>query len=154
MKVLHGDLLALARRGDFDVIAHGCNCFCAFGKGLALTIKREFPAAYAADCATTKGDASKLGTCSTARVDVDGASFTIVNAYTQFHWRKGPKPVADYDAIRKCMRWLRANYAGARVGVPRIGAGLALGDWTVISAIIDEELAGQDVTLVEYASSH
>jgi O-acetyl-ADP-ribose deacetylase (regulator of RNase III) len=152
MKTVYGDLLALARRGEFDVIAHGCNCFCTFGKGIALQVKREFPAAYEADLRTPKGDPQKLGTCSTAAVDVQGGKLIIVNAYTQLHWGRGPGPLADYSAIRRCMAWMKSRYAGKRFGLPRIGAGLAHGDWTVISGIIDEELAGEDVTLVEYAS--
>ena len=31
-----------------------------------------------------------------------------------------------------------------------IGGGLAGGDWNIISAIINEELAGEDHTLVKY----
>ncbi|PMU98153.1 phosphatase, partial [Pseudomonas sp. GP01-A4] len=31
--MVRGDLLHLARQGDFDVIIHGCNCQCAMGKG-------------------------------------------------------------------------------------------------------------------------
>ena len=151
MKVTRGDLLALARRGDFEVIAHGCNCFCAMGNGIAGQVKRQFPAAFEADKKTVKGDKAKLGTCTTAAIDVDGRSFVIVNAYTQYTWSK-PEQVADYEAIRRCMRFIKAQYAGRRIGLPRIGAGLAGGDWQVIAKIIDEELAGEDVTLVEYAA--
>jgi len=42
------------------------------------------------------------------------------------------------------------QFAGRRIGYPRIGAGLAGGDWQRIAAIIDEELAGEDHTLVEF----
>jgi O-acetyl-ADP-ribose deacetylase (regulator of RNase III) len=72
-----------------------------------------------------------------------------VNAYTQFHWR-GKKPLADYDAIRPAMREVAKQFAGQRIGYPRIGAGMAGGDWDTIAKIIEEELAGQDHTLVEY----
>lgn len=66
MKVMHGDLLQLALEGAFDVIVHGCNCQCVMGKGIALSIKEQFPEAHAADCATPKGDPAKLGTISFA----------------------------------------------------------------------------------------
>ena len=36
------------------------------------------------------------------------------------------------------------------IGYPKIGAGLAKGDWSTIAAILDEELAGEGHTLVEY----
>jgi O-acetyl-ADP-ribose deacetylase (regulator of RNase III) len=52
MKTTKGNLIHLAKAGHFDVIVHGCNCFCAMGKGIARSIKLEFPEAYAADCTT------------------------------------------------------------------------------------------------------
>ena len=52
MQTRSGDLIALAKAGEFDVIVHGCNCQCAMDAGIAKQIKAEFPAAYAADCAT------------------------------------------------------------------------------------------------------
>ena len=150
MKTVRGDLLILAADGAFDVIVHGCNCQCQMGKGIALDIKRQFPEAYAADLATAKGDRAKLGTFSMAEVASSGLSFFIVNAYTQFHWR-GDGVKADYDAIRSVMRAIAARFPGCRIAYPKIGAGLAGGDWSVISGIIDEELAGLDHTYVEFS---
>ncbi len=48
------------------------------------------------------------------------------------------------------MEWIKKQYPGRRIGLPKIGAGLAGGDWPTIAAIIEEELAGEEVTLVEY----
>ena len=151
MKIIEGDLLALAREGVFDVIVHGANCQCTMGAGIAKGIKAQFPGAYEADLKTTAGDRGKLGTVSWAEVVLEsGESLVVVNAYTQFHWRgRGVK--VDYAAVRSAMRAVRTRFAGSRIGYPRIGAGLAGGDWSVIAAIIDEELAGEDHTLVEYA---
>ncbi len=152
MKSVRGDLLALAQRGDFDVIVHGCNCFCAFGSGVAGQIKRRFPEAYAADCRTTKGDRGKLGRLSSAEVVGDGEHrFTVVNAYTQYRGGRSTTPLVDVDAVGRAMRAVREAYAGKRIGLPRIGAGAAGGDWAVLSKVIDDALAGEDVTVVEYA---
>lgn len=52
MKTIKGDLVQLAKQGEFDLIVHGCNCFCTMGKGIALTIKQEFPIVYKVDCET------------------------------------------------------------------------------------------------------
>jgi O-acetyl-ADP-ribose deacetylase (regulator of RNase III) len=149
MQTEKGDLVQKAQAGEFEVIVHGCNCFCTMGAGIAKTIKQVFPAAYQADLATQVGDKSKLGTYSTAQVAVAGQPLTIVNAYTQYQWR-GPGPNADYDAIRQVFRRLKRGYAGKRIGYPAIGAGLAGGDWAIISAIIDEELAGEHHVFVEW----
>jgi O-acetyl-ADP-ribose deacetylase (regulator of RNase III) len=149
VKVVQGDLLKLALDRQFDVILHGCNCFCQMGKGIALSIKQQFPEAYEADQATEKGDRGKLGTFTFANVVRLPAQFTLVNAYTQYHWR-GQGVLADYSAIRSVFKAVREKFHGKRIGYPKIGAGLAKGDWNVISQIVDEELAGEDHTVVEF----
>jgi O-acetyl-ADP-ribose deacetylase (regulator of RNase III) len=119
------------------------------GAGIAAKIKDVFPEAYKADINTTRGDKSKLGTCSFAVVDTAEGPLTVVNAYTQFK-PGGTGVIVDYDAVRKCMRWIKVHYAGRRIGLPRIGAGLAGGDWKRIRKVIRRELKGEDVTVVEY----
>jgi len=150
MKTTKGDLIKLALGGAFDVIIHGCNCQCAMGAGIAKPIKQTFPEAYKADCKTRKGDRGKLGTISHATVTRHGHRITVVNGYTQFHWR-GSGVLVDYDALRSVMKEVKKQFSGKRIGYPKIGAGLAGGDWKSIAAIIDEELAGEDHTLVEFA---
>ena len=149
MKTTQGDLISLARDGEFDLIVHGCNCFGTMGAGIAKGIKAAFPQAFEADRATAKGNKAKLGTCSFAEIVANGRTVIVINAYTQFDWR-GSGLNVDYEAVRSCMRWITERFPGRRIGLPKIGAGLAGGDWTIIAAIIDEELAGEDVTLVEY----
>lgn len=153
MKTVKGDLIKLALDGKFDVIVHGCNCFCTMGKGIAVGIKKEFPTAYKADQETVKGDKSKLGTITHA----ERAGVVAVNAYTQYkYWEKGTpkKRHVDYDAIRSCFKRIVEKWGGegsvTKFGIPLIGAGLAGGDWEIISKIIEEETHGEDITLVEY----
>ncbi len=149
MKTREGDLIALAEAGEFDVLVHGCNCQNTMGKGFARIIKERFPEAYQADLKTVKGDRAKLGTYSAERCDRSGRELTIVNAYTQFNWRgKGLK--ADYDAIRAVFKLIKRDFAGKRIGFPKIGAGLAGGDWEQIASIIQRELDGEDYTLVVF----
>ena len=149
MKTLQGDLLKLAKAGSFDVIAHGCNCFCTMGAGIAKGVAAQFPQAFHADQQTSKGDRAKLGTCSVAKVQTANGHLTLVNAYTQYDYR-GSGDKIDYNAVRSCMRWISDNYGSGKIGLPKIGAGLAGGDWSKILAIIEEELGGRDVTVVEY----
>jgi len=149
MKTVHGDLIHLAKQGKFDVIIHGCNCFCSMGKGIALSIKKAFPASYHADCETVKGEQNKLGSYSMALIQNKGHDLTVINAYTQFNHRgKGIK--ADYDAIRSVMGKVKKEFSGCRIGYPMIGAGLAGGDWNIIEEIILDELSGEDHTLVKF----
>lgn len=149
MDTVVGDLINLALDGRFDVIIHGCNCFCSMGGGIARSIQEEFPEAYAADLLTVKGDRNKLGTFSHVSVTRNGNRITIVNGYTQFHFH-GQSILTDYEAVRAVFAGVKQQFSGKRIGYPRIGAGLGGGDWDTIRSIIDEELAGEDHTLVLY----
>lgn len=149
MKTIQGDLIKLAVAGKFDLIVHGCNCFCTMGAGIAKTIKQNFPAVYQADLATAKGEKLKLGQISHATIEVPTGKLIIVNGYTQYHW-KGYRVKADYRAIRQVFKAIKNNFSGLRIGYPAIGAGLAGGDWAIIAKIIEEELAEENHTFVEY----
>jgi O-acetyl-ADP-ribose deacetylase (regulator of RNase III) len=150
VNIVEGDLLKLATEGRFDVIVHGANCQCVMGAGIAKAIREAFPEAYEADLRTPKGDRSKLGTISFARVQCEGLPLWVVNAYTQLHYR-GAGVRVDYDAVRSAMRQVKQQFGGKRIGYPKIGAGLARGNWERLARIIHEELEGEDHTLVEFA---
>jgi hypothetical protein len=79
---------------------------------------------------------------------------TVVNAYTQYKYGRnhadGDKMPVDYEAITLCMRKINNLFKGQRIGLPKIGAGLAGGDWTRIKSIIQTELKDCDVTVVIY----
>ena len=71
------------------------------------------------------------------------------SGYTQYDWR-GSGIKADYKAIREVFKKVKEQFSGLRIGYPAIGAGLAGGDWNVISKIIKEELKDETHTFVEY----
>lgn len=142
LKYIKGDLVRDAER-DFDVIAHGCNCYCTMGAGIALAVKNRWPEAYAVDKASNFADKGKLGTYT----GWSSENIIVLNMYTQWDYRStGVR--ADYEAIRNCMKLMKQNFSEKKIGLPLIGAGLAGGDWNVISKIIEEELHGEDITVV------
>ncbi|WP_422047828.1 macro domain-containing protein [Shimia sp.] len=147
MQVIEGDLIALTKSGQFDVMVHGCNCFCTMGAGIAKAIAAEFPEALNADRKTDEGSREKLGSYSVANVAFQDHSFHIVNAYTQFNFR-GPQPRVSYEAVADVFARIASEFAGHRIGYPLIGAGLAGGDWSIIAPSIDKALSGLDHTLV------
>lgn len=155
MKSIDGDLLKLAKNGYFDIIVHGCNCFHTMGAGIARQVKNIFPEAYTVDVSETiKGDKEKLGTISYVNLkNALGNPLTIVNGYTQYSIY-GKKKAVDYDAIRSVFEIIREHFLlgnpKLKMGLPRICAGLAGGDWNKISKIIDDELKGYNYTLVNY----
>lgn len=152
-----GDLILLTKKGQFDVIIHGCNCFCTMGAGIAKQIKLNWPKAYEVDKKTKYADRSKLGTYSKAEIILqvpDGSGYknqdlTIINAYTQYDYR-GSGQLVSLDAVEKIFSQLNKEYVGKRVGMPKIGAGLARGNWDEILSIIQSTTPNLNITVVEY----
>lgn len=146
IKYIDGDLVKEAEL--FDVIAHCCNCYCNMGAGIAPQIKAKFPEAYLVDCTTKRGDESKLGTITFT----EDTTPIVVNLYGQYDYtgRRHGEMDLDYDALRSALRAMKEEFSGLLFGLPKIGAGLAGGDWDVIEAIIEEELEGERVIVVNY----
>lgn len=143
-----GDLLKIARENqNIDVIVHGCNCFKTMNSGIAKQIRAEYPQACGADTQySTKGEKAKLGTYS--KCD-SGDGFEIINGYTQYRYGTDKMHV-DYDAIRTLFRTLNSEYKGKVIAFPKIGAGLAGGNWNIIIDIINTELTDAKGIYVEY----
>lgn len=149
MKSIEGDLLDLAEQGHFDVIVHGCNCFHTMRSGIAGQITQRYPEVIEADRKTPYGARAKLGTISTATISRNGREFVIVNAYTQHRYGRNGV-FAEVPAIASAFQEVAARFPGKRIGYPRVGAGLAGGDWNEILPVIQKALEGQDATLVEF----
>ncbi|ENC6707998.1 TPA: phosphatase [Vibrio parahaemolyticus] len=149
METIQGDIFELIKSKKYDVLIHGCNCFCNMRAGFALYLKKLYPEVLKADQGTPIGSANKLGTYSLCKITIHNHEMIVVNAYTQFHWH-GEGVLADYDAIRKVFSSIKQEFHGHHIIYPKIGAGLAKGNWLKIKEIIDEELSGEKHTYVEY----
>lgn len=138
---INGDLFEDLSR--FDVVVHGCNCFSTMGAGVAKIVREKFPMAFLIDKKSKLRPMEKLGKITHTE---HLTKPIIVNAYIQYQW-VGKKNI-DYDAVRSCMRLIKKEFSGKRIGMPKIGSGLAGGDWDVIKRIIEEELANENVVVV------
>lgn len=152
MNIIKGDLIKLAKEGKFDVIAHGCNCFCTMGAGIAPQMAKAFGCdQYALELRSREGEVDKLG-----RIDYQlGESPVVINAYTQYGIGKKPngEPALDYAALTLCLRKINHLFKGQHIGLPQIGCGLAGGNWQIVKSIIEKELCDMEVTIVEYDSN-
>lgn len=149
MKLHYGNLLDMAKKGEFDVIIHGCNCFCDMGAGIAKYIKQDFLEAFEADKNTKHGDKNKLGTFSEALITRYSNNIVVINAYTQFHFNARGKDLFEYDKFPQLLQSIKLKYGDKRIGLPLIGCGLAGGDEKRILGMIDKEFIGVDYKLVE-----
>ncbi len=148
MKLHYGNLIEMAKNGEFDVIIHGSNAQGVMGSGIAKHIKDNFPEAYAADLKTIKGDRNKIGTFSEATVNINGHQLTIINAYTQYFYGVG-KDHFEYDAFPQLLKSIKERYGDKKIGMPLIGCGLAGGDEQRILEMIKENFQSVNYQLVE-----
>ncbi len=172
-KEIEGNLITLALEGTFDVIAHGCNCHCDMGAGIAPQMAKTFGAnKFPKEHPQLSGDINKLGTIDYRILDIYGGiaylpeeipidffqvkpdnSLVIVNAYTQYGFganhSDGTQKPLDYEALTLCMRKINKIFKGKHIGLPGfIGAGLAGGDISKIREIIKKELSDCRITIV------
>ena len=131
-----------------SIIAHGCNAQGVMGSGVAAIIRKKYPDAFVDYMQRHNEYGLHLGTTN-CFFDMD-SSKTIANCITQEFYGTD-KRHADYEGIANVMHRLNSystSYLCDAVAMPLIGAGLAGGDWNVISAIIESEF--KDVTPVVY----
>jgi O-acetyl-ADP-ribose deacetylase (regulator of RNase III) len=174
MKYIDGNLIDLALKCNFDVIAHGCNCFCKQKKGIAADmVKNFYTDNFSRENIIFQGDINKLGTIDYATTYIkdsivksysvqisnntlekkDFFKLIIINAYTQFDYRRfvtDEDVNIDYSALNLCLKKINYIFKGKSIGLPKIGAGLAGGDWSIIEKMIQKELKDMDVTVVNY----
>lgn len=132
-----------------DAIIHCCNCFHTMGAGIALEIKRRYPAAYEADLSTEYASRHKLGLFSIGRVS-DGNIKYVVNLYAQYGFGR-ERAHFDYGAfeagIRRVISWAEGENPKMTIGIPfKIGCGLAGGSWASVKDILEKNFSNTTVT--------
>lgn len=145
---IDGNLLTLAKEGEFDLITHGCNCLKNFGAGIALDLKKKFPLSFITD-QNAYSSMGKISICE------DYDECIIVNSYTQYYLGRNKygkdSDSNRYKAIRECMRKINTLYKGLHIGLPLIGCGKAGLQWDLVKKILQEELIDmRKVTIVHY----
>lgn len=139
VKVVEGNLLDMFDNGDFDVIAHGCNCLGVMGAGIALQIKNRYPMAFYHYIHLYETSGLNLGDAQKVKYTENGRFQEIYNLMTQYSI--GIKPngefpfdiIAYQNALEIMIKDIKSTYVECetypvKVGIPRIGSGLAGGD--------------------------
>lgn len=152
IKEVDGDLLKGLVRNEVKAIAHCANCFNTMRSGVAAQIREWYPEAYKADCATLKGDQSKMGTFSYAEI----YGYTIFNIYGQYNFGYDGGQYLEYDKFRKGLEGVRNHmiiYGIRTLGLPyNIGCARAGGKWEEVFKIIKEtfDKTPLEITIYKY----
>lgn len=139
IRYVHGNLLEAAE----PYILHGCNAQGVMGSGVAAQIRARNPEVYEEyrRVYEEQGNLLHLG----QTIWVRASDYTFINGITQeFYGRDKNVVYVSYDAVRKVIEnidLMASTFQAWKVeavALPLIGAGLANGDWKIISEIIEE----------------
>jgi O-acetyl-ADP-ribose deacetylase (regulator of RNase III) len=123
-------------KSEHRFILHGCNAQGVMGAGFAKLVKEKHPFAYKNYLYVHQTRGLKLGEVIIVRCK----GRVIIHAITQQYYGSDGKRYVSYDAVANAMAAIEENLYGNTVAMPKIGSGLAGGDWNVIAAIIETEL--------------
>jgi O-acetyl-ADP-ribose deacetylase (regulator of RNase III) len=147
-----GDATAPAGTGP-KFIVHVCNDVGGWGRGFVVAISKRWPEPERRYRAWHNGEGRQpfaLGEVQLVQVTEE---IWVANLIGQRDVRPsdGVAPVR-YEAIREGLKKvaLEAKQLGASVHMPRIGCGLAGGDWNVVTQIIEDELVKAGIAVTVY----
>lgn len=172
---VEGDATSPKDKSGNVIIAHGCNDEAKWGAGFVLAVSKKWPMAERAYRTWPKSHPNKP-----IRREADGSCFSlgsvqfvavesptgkpghesyerpflfVANMITQrgIMAINGSPPVRYY-AIAKALSIVatQARLFNASVHMPKVGCGLAGGDWDIVEYIIEQELEGIDVFVYEF----
>lgn len=140
-----GDLMQFTE----DAFGHGCNCQKTMGSGVALAVRKKFPELYRDDQNDKRTPQERLGHSGWAQLSNGKFGY---NLYTQLHYLPRGKCHLDYNALKSALEDVCNDMIDCNLktlALPRIGAGLAGGDWNKILPIIEHasKVSGIDITI-------
>lgn len=135
------------------IIAHCCNDVGAWGAGFVLAISRRWKspeARYLSWAERTRPDALPLGEVQFVDV-LDQIVIANIIGQRGCGYTDGVPPVR-YDAIMRGFVRVAAEALRRRASVhmPRLGCGLAGGDWQTVEKIISDTLCAHDLQVTVY----
>lgn len=144
-----GDLGAALKSGEVFAIGHQANCFNTMNSGVAKMIRQQFPDAYQVDQHTKRGSSAKFGGISIGVHKAQNDEVRLIyNLYGQYNYGYDAKGYTNYTKLESAMIRMRDSLpARAKIGFPKIGAGLGGGSWDLIESIIEEVFQDFDVTI-------
>ena len=135
------------------LICHICNDLGGWGKGFVLAVSRRWDepeAAYRAWHRERNNNDFALGAVQFVKVE---PYLWVANMIAQHGMKRGSSgPPIRYEALATCLQKVaaRAVELKASIHMPRIGCGLAGGDWSRIEPLIEEHLCGQGLSVTVY----
>ena len=149
---IKGDATCPQAKG-VKIICHVCNDLGGWGKGFVLAISKRWEepeAAYRLWSAAGRAGGFELGAVQFVPVE---PYIWIANMIGQRGIKRGSSgPPIRYEAVAMCLRQVavKAKELGASVHMPRIGCGLAGGEWSKIEPLLVLHLLAEEIAVTVY----
>jgi O-acetyl-ADP-ribose deacetylase (regulator of RNase III) len=147
---LKGDATAPQGKGT-KIICHVCNDAGGWGKGFVLALSKRWDEPETAYREWyNRGDGFALGAVRFVQV---GPYLWVANLIGQRGTKTGSSgPPVRYGAIAAGLKLVSAKALelGASVHMPRIGCGLAGGEWSEVEPLVNEHLVARGVPVTVY----
>jgi O-acetyl-ADP-ribose deacetylase (regulator of RNase III) len=149
---LRGDATCPQAKGP-KIICHICHDIGGWGKGFVLALSKRWKqpeAEYRAWYAKRRDRELALGAVQFVPVE---STIWVANMIGQHGIKTGSSgPPIRYDAVSQCLMKVAENALelGASVHMPRIGCGLAGGQWAKIEPLITENLLLSNIAVTVY----
>jgi O-acetyl-ADP-ribose deacetylase (regulator of RNase III) len=155
IKYIKGDATEPIIIGDkYSVICHCCNALGAWGKGFVVPLGQKYPIArekYLKFIKMTKEE-NRLGSVSFAKATDNIIVANIIGQY--YTYPKDGKIPLDYEALEKGFKFIieifKMHKMPLTVHMPKIGCGLAGGDWNRVEEIIKNTFINSNIEVYVY----
>lgn len=122
------------------------------GSGVAKAIRAKWPTVYRdyrhAYNYYEKTNLQKF--MGTVIISIPEQDRVVYNCITQFNYGRDGAKYVSYDAIDHCMVGIANSlYTTGPISMPKIGAGLGGGEWSIIESIIKYRLPNHQITIWE-----
>lgn len=150
IKYLKGDATN-PKGGGTKIIVHICNDIGAWGKGFVMAISKKWdkPEKEYRNWHKSKKD-FKLGNVRFVEVEKDVIVANLIGQHDII--AKNSIPPIRYQAVEEGLLkiGLKAKEINASIHMPRIGCGLAGGEWSEIEKIINKTLIANQISVTVY----
>ena len=147
IKTIQGNMLTDVTEG---YMIHGCNCQGIMGSGIAKEVKERFPEAYRLYREYYEDNALLLGDIIDYWITED---LVLVNCMAQEFYGSDKRHL-DYEALVKCIEEINEMALDEDIprvlNFPKIGCGLAGGNWEIVKKIIEESAPDMDLVYWEF----
>ena len=147
VKMQKGDATVPVKSDKLVIIAHVCNNVDAWGRGFVVPLGNKYPMAKEA-FHRAKRDYSSEEVLGKVQLTSISPVLYIANMFEQNGLRSKANPIPlKMDSLEKCLRTVFKLAASKKaiVQMPKIGAGLAGGNWNEIFKLIELVSSEYDV---------